>query len=114
RTAIDLGANEGVFSFLLSGRNIRTVAADFDHTAVNQLYRKIKKENNENILPLLIDVANPTPSIGLNNAERKSFLERVNVDLALALALVHHLAIGKNIPIEKMAEFFGKITNWLI
>ena len=114
RTAIDLGANEGAFSFLLSGKTIRTIAADFDHTALNKLYRKIRKENNENILPVFIDVANPTPSIGLNNAERKSFLERVNVDLALALALVHHLAVGRNIPFEKMAEFFGKITNCLI
>jgi len=113
-TALDLGANEGVFSFLLTARNIKTIAADFDHSAINKLYQKIKKEKEKDILPLLIDLANPSPAIGLNNNERSSFIERMNCDLGFALALVHHLAIGKNIPLEKIAELFGMLTNRLI
>ena len=95
-------------------KNIRVVATDFDHTAIDNLYNRILKENEKNILPLVVDLANPSPAIGLNNNERESFIERTRVDLALALALIHHLAIGKNIPFEKMALLFEKITNYLI
>jgi hypothetical protein len=113
-TGVDLGANEGQFSSLLAGSDIQTIAADFDHSAINKLYQKTKKENERNILPLVIDLANPSPAGGLNNRERISFIERTNADLGLALALIHHLAIGKNIPFEKVSEFFKNITDYLI
>jgi hypothetical protein len=114
KTAVDLGANEGMFSYLLSQKNIPVIAVDLDHTALTNLYQKIKRQHEKNILPVLVDLANPSPSIGLNNTERNSFLDRVNVDVALALALVHHLAIGKNIPLGKIAELFENLANWLI
>jgi hypothetical protein len=114
KSAIDLGANEGEFAFLLSAKNISTVATDFDHSAINNLYKRIKKENIKNILPLLVDLSQPSPAIGVNNAERSSFISRAKFDLALALALVHHLAIGKNIPFEKIAQLFASITTNLI
>jgi ribosomal protein L11 methylase PrmA len=121
RSAIDLGANEGEFSLLLTKKNlpdgrqgIQTISCDFDHSAINNLYKKIKAEKIKNILPLVIDLSYPSPAIGLNNKERSSFIERVKVDLALALALVHHLAIGKNIPFDKIAELFASITNNLV
>jgi hypothetical protein len=114
RTAVDLGANEGEFSHLLAKKNIRVIATDFEHTPINNLYKRIIKESEKNILPLIIDLANPSPSIGLNNEERVSFIERTRVDLSLALALIHHLAIGKNIPFEKVAELFNKISNYVI
>jgi hypothetical protein len=113
-TGVDLGANEGQFSSLLAGSDIQTIAADFDHSAINKLYQKTKKENERNILPLVIDLANPSPAGGLNNRERISFIERTNADLGWALALIHHLAIGKNIPFEKVSEFFKNITDYLI
>jgi hypothetical protein len=113
-TAIDVGANEGEFSFLLAKKSITVIAADFEHGPINNLYKKIKADREKNILPLVIDIANPSPSIGLNNDERDSFIERTKVDLCLALALVHHLAIGKNIPFEKIAELFTRISNYMI
>jgi hypothetical protein len=113
-TGVDLGSNAGQFSSLLAGSDIQTIAADFDHSAINKLYQKTKKENERNILPLVIDLANPSPAGGLNNRERISFIERTNADLGLALALIHHLAIGKNIPFEKVSEFFKNITDSLI
>jgi len=114
RTAIDLGANEGEFSIFMAKRNVKIIATDFEHVPINNLYKKVKEEKEANILPLIIDLANPSPSIGLNNNERASFIERTRVDLCLALALIHHLAIGKNIPFEKIAELFNKIANYLI
>jgi hypothetical protein len=113
-TAVDLGANEGSFSFLLAAKNIQTIAADSDHSSINKLYQKIKKEKERNILPLLIDLANPSSAIGLNNKERASFTERTNCDVGMALALIHHLAIGKNIPFEKIAEFFKGLADLFI
>lgn len=113
KTALDLGANVGQFSFLLS-THTTVIAADFDHTAINNLYKKLVKQNERNILALVVDVSNPSPSLGFNNSERTSFIERTSVDLCLALALIHHLSIGKNIPFEKIAFFFEKICNYLI
>jgi hypothetical protein len=114
KTAADLGANEGEFSVLLSQKNIQTVAIDSDPNAVNKFYKKIKKENEKKVLPLIIDLSNPSPAIGFNNNERISFLSRTDVDMVFALALIHHLSIGKNIPFEKIAASFKQITTYLI
>lgn len=114
KAAVDLGANEGEFSKLLSAKNIQTIASDFDAYCINKLYESIKTSGENNIQPLIIDVANPSPSIGLNNKERESFIERTKVDLALSLALIHHLAIGKNIPFSFISQMFAGITNYLI
>jgi hypothetical protein len=113
-TALDAGANEGKFTDLLVQKGIEVVATDFDHAAINKLYRSYKAENKPGMLPLVMDVSNPSPAIGVNNKERTSFIERVNVDLCMALALIHHLAIGKNIPFIKLAHFFASMGNWLI
>jgi hypothetical protein len=61
-----------------------------------------------------MDLTNPTPAIGWENRERKSLLERGPVDAALALALVHHLAISNNLPLPKIAEFLSRICRWLV
>jgi hypothetical protein len=113
-SAVDLGANDGEFSFLLSQRNIQTISCDLDHTAINNLYKKITTEKIKNILPLVMDLSHPSPAIGLNNKERNSFIERMKADLGFALALIHHLAIGKNIPFSKIAELFAAMTRYLI
>ena len=114
RTAADLGANEGEFSRLLTSRNIQVITADFDPYCINNLYNSVKSNSEKNIQPLILDLSNPSPSIGVNNEERPSFLRRIKTDLTLALALVHHLAIGKNIPLDRIAYFFSGISNYLI
>lgn len=113
-TAADLGANEGEFSRLLAAKGIEVMAADFDPYCINNLYNAIKKNSEKGIQPLIIDLANPSPAIGINNKERASFIQRTRVDMALALALVHHLAIGKNIPFARLSDFFSQLTEYLI
>lgn len=113
-TAVDLGANNGEFSKLIASKNIQTLAADSDPSCINHLYQEIKTNRLLNIQPLILDLSNPSPAIGVNNEERDSFIHRCKVDLVLALALIHHLAIGKNIPFEKMAEFFSRLGKNLI
>ena len=114
KTAIDVGANDGVFSKLLSKLNIYTIATDFDPICINNLYREIKETNKQNLQPLIIDLSNPSPAIGVNNTERQSFISRTKVDLVLALAVIHHLAIGKNIPLDKIASLLYQSGNYLI
>ncbi len=110
----DLGANTGVFSRLASRRGIKTVAFDVDFIAVELNYRDCLNKNEKNILPLLMDLTNPSPAIGWNNRERKSLLERGPADAAMALALLHHLAISNNLPFLKIAEFLSRACRWLI
>ena len=114
KTAVDVGANDGVFSKLLAELNIYTLAADFDPLCINNLYAEIKQTNKSNLQPLIIDLSNPSPAIGVNNTERQSFISRTKVDLVMALAVIHHLVIGKNIPFEKIASLFHDIGNKLI
>lgn len=111
KNVADLGANNGEFSQMLAERRMSTVAADLDPACINSLYNNIKNKEIQNIIPLVVDLSNPSPAIGFNNEERLSFINRSAFDLTIALALIHHLAITKNIPIQKLAELFGRITN---
>ncbi|HCS49141.1 MAG TPA: SAM-dependent methyltransferase [Candidatus Aminicenantes bacterium] len=113
-TVWDLGANTGVFSRLASRRGINTVAFDVDLIAVELNYRECLDKNEKHLLPLVMDLTNPTPAIGWENRERKSLSERGPVDAALALALLHHLAISNNLPFPKIAEFLRRICRWLV
>ena len=110
----DLGANTGVFSRATSRKGIPTVSFDIDPAAVEQNYLACKKTKETNLLPLLLDLTNPSPAIGWNNAERMSLLERGPVDAVLAFALVHHLAIANNVPLTLLADFFHQIGRWLL
>ena len=112
-SVLDLGANRGDFSRLASGKGIDTVSCDIDPIAVEKNYNLLKKTNESHILPLLIDLANPTPGIGFMNDERFSFVNRAKFDFAMALALIHHLAISNNLPFDNIAEFFSNLTSSL-
>lgn len=114
KTVWDLGANNGVFSRIASEKGIITVSSDIDPVAVEKNYIQSVKGNEKNLLPLLIDLTNPSPGIGWENSERASFIERAPVDLVMALALIHHLAISNNLPVDHIADFFAKLGDWLI
>jgi hypothetical protein len=113
-SAIDIGANEGEFSTILDGHDRLVLSTDLDHFSVNRYYRRIKEEGRKKVYPLVIDYSNPSPGIGLNNEERSPFLQRAKVDLVVALAVIHHLAVGKNIPFESIAALFAGFGKTLI
>jgi len=112
--AWDLGANNGVFSRVVSGAGSFVVSFDMDPAAVEQNYRQAKSEKEANLLPLLLDLTNPSPSLGWANRERDSFGLRGPANMVLALAVVHHLAISNNVPLPQLADFFAETGEWLV
>jgi len=114
KTVWDLGANTGRFSRIASDRGIPTIAFDIDPAAVELNYLDCRKREERSLLPLLSDLTNPSPAIGWQNRERQSLIERGPCDTALALALVHHLAIGNNLPFDRIADFLAGICRTLI
>lgn len=106
-TVWDMGCNTGEFSeTALAAGAMRVIGFDFDQTALEGAYRRAK-EKRLAFLPLFQDAANPSPDQGWNGAERKSLMSRRNADALIALAFEHHLAIGRNIPLDQL-------ISWLV
>ena len=114
RTVWDLGGNVGVFSREAVARGKSVVCFDIDPACVEMNYRKVVEDGETDLLPLLSDLRNPIPALGWGNRERSAFAERGPVDVAMALALIHHLAIGNNVPLAMVAEFFAELRKKLI
>jgi hypothetical protein len=110
----DLGANTGYFSRMAADLGRQVLALDADAAAAEQHYRYLREVGNSAVLPLVIDLANPSPAIGWANRERMSLLERANADVIIALALVHHLAIGNNVPLPMISALFARLAPQLI
>jgi len=113
-TVWDLGANIGIFSRIASNKGIYTVSFDSDPSVVEKSYLQVKNYKERNILPLCVDLTNPSPSIGWSNKERLSLIERGPCDLALMLGLIHHIAISNNVPLIQIADFLSQICRYLI
>lgn len=110
----DLGGNDGHFSRVASDKNIPTICFDIDPVAVEQNYQQMKSKKETSILPLVLDLTNPSPAIGWDNTERDSLTTRGPAHTCLALALIHHLAISNNVPFEKIARYFSQLGEHLI
>lgn len=110
KKALDIGANDGLYSQLLAERGMYTLVVDFDEFAVDRAF----KSKHDLIHPLQMNLVNPTPAIGWNNIERKSFWDRCQVDVIQALAIVHHLVITHDISFEEIAKKLAKHTKYLI
>lgn len=97
---LDLGCNTGTFSRIAAATGGYVVAVDADHGVIEDLARS----KDERILPLVWDIADPSPSLGWRLRERASLADRVQPDLVLCLALIHHLVIGRNIPTDEVVD----------
>ena len=107
----DLGANDGRFSRLAVGHGAFTVAFDADAETVESNYRECVDKKVDRLLPLVVDLTNPTPALGWASRERQSLIERGPVDTVMALALIHHLTVSNNVPLDSIAEFFGTLAD---
>ncbi|MBI2050334.1 MAG: SAM-dependent methyltransferase [Parcubacteria group bacterium] len=114
RSVWDVGANDGTFSRIASTRGIATVSFDYDPASVEKNYLRMRRDNDARLLPLLMDVLNPSPDLGWENKERDSLIMRGPADCTFALALIHHLVISNNVPLTRIASFFSSIARHLI
>jgi len=111
----DFGANTGEFSFIAASHGAFVLSLESDPACTELLYRKAFYENGiKNILPLTMDLANPSPSLGWDSKERLSLKDRGPADLIISLALLHHLIFSCCIPIPMIAELFAEMANHVL
>lgn len=114
RVVWDLGANTGMFSRIAADRGIDTIAFEMDAASVEENYRQVRANKERHLLPLVCDLTNPSPAIGWANEERMTLAQRGPADLVMALALVHHIAIANNVPLDRVADYFASLGRRLI
>ena len=112
--AWDLGANDGRFSRIVAEHARNVVAMDADPVVVDGLYRSLRDEGATSILPLFVNVVDPSPALGWRSAERRTLAERGTPDLALCLALIHHVAISGNVPVRAFLEWLRSLGTTLV
>jgi ribosomal protein L11 methylase PrmA len=110
----DLGCNTGRFSRIAARYADLVIAVDSDHASVERLYRGLKAESVRNILPLVGNVADLSPALGWRAMERQAFVDRNRPDVVLCLALLHHLAITANIPIDDLVRWLHDLGAELV
>jgi SAM-dependent methyltransferase len=110
----DIGANNGRYSRIAAEGAQTVLAIDADQGPVELLYRDLRGEGAERILPLTMNLADPSPGLGWRGLERKSLPHRGTPDLVLALALVHHVAISANVPIKEFVDWLASLGSALV
>ena len=111
-TVWDIGCNTGQFSRIAAEECEQVVSMDIDHAAVERLF--LDKDTPDNILPLLQNVADPSPNWGWRNRERSDLQSRSRPDLVLCLALIHHVVITANIPLGEFVDWLAGLTDRLV
>ncbi len=110
----DIGCNTGQFSRIAARHADTVLAMDLDHFAVERLYRELRSSDISGILPLVQNVADPSPNWGWRNQERSDLASRARPDLLLCLALIHHVVISANIPLAEFIDWLAGLTDRLV
>jgi SAM-dependent methyltransferase len=110
----DLGANTGVFARDITLSGVSSIAFDSDPGCINHLYLEERTRPDSRILPLVMDMANPSPPLGFGLKGTLSLFDRPQADLVLCLALVHHLRFTGNLPLRNIADFLARLGRRLL
>lgn len=115
RRVLDLGANTGHFSMMAAEEGAEVVAIDLDPLCIGALWEQAQREGR-NVLPLVVNIARPTPAVGWHNRECPGFLERASgkFDGVLMLAVLHHLLVSERIPLDEVLELAAELTTDLL
>jgi SAM-dependent methyltransferase len=116
KSVLDVGANTGHFSMLAAKAGARVVAIDYDAGCMGRLWHQAHAARLD-ILPLVLNLARPTPAVGWRNDECASFLERAEgaFDTVLMLAVVHHLLVTERVPLPELAALVERLTTaWAV
>jgi len=111
---VDLGANDGTYARIAQRHAGYVVAADYDAVTVDRMWQRLSAEGNERILPLTLDLTDPSPGLGWQGTERGPLFERLRPDAVLALALIHHLAISGNVPLAALVDWWHGLGGRLV
>lgn len=109
----DLGCNTGEYSLLAAEHADLVIAMDTDHQSIDRLHRRLSS-GPDNILPLVGNLADPSPALGWKCMERKTLEERGKPDLVIFLALIHHLVIRANIHVDELVNWLGDLRADLV
>lgn len=112
RSTLDVGANEGHFSFLAATNGGSVVAIDSDPAVAGTIWREAARQELD-VLPLVVDLTRPTPAVGWRNRENESFLDRARgrFDLVMMLAVIHHMLVTERIPLEDLLDLAAELTR---
>jgi hypothetical protein len=110
----DFGANDSEFLSSAYARSGYLVTFEQDLSVVEKFFIKQTQRKNVGILPLCMDISNPSPCLGWRGRERMSLLERGPCDLLLALALIHHLVVAQGTPMVVVAEALSQFCRYLL
>ena len=117
KTLVDLGGNDGTFVRRLQARPSLSIVSDIDNNAVDQNYKSVIENQETDVVPMVLDLLNPTGAVGFSNKERTSFIKRLKglkPDCCMALALIHHITLTGNVPFSMSADFFASVSKYLI
>jgi ribosomal protein L11 methylase PrmA len=110
----DIGANTGAFSRIAADHADYVVAMDADELAVERMYLSLREQSDSRILPLVVNLADTSPALGWRGMERKSLTERQLPQLTMCLALIHHIVIGANIPLQEFVDWLAELNSAVI
>jgi hypothetical protein len=110
----DLGCNDGHFTRLAASRFEYALALDADHLTVDRLFGELERKDSNHVLPLVVNLVDTSPALGWRGLERRTLVDRGRPDLVLALALVHHLAIGANVPVAELVSWLADLGGDLV
>jgi hypothetical protein len=114
RLVWDLGANDGAYARIAAKSADYVLAMDVDHPTVERLYRALRDDGERGILPLVVDVCDPSPALGWRGRERGTLGDRGKPDLTLCLALVHHMAITRNVPLREIVDWLASLGGTVV
>jgi hypothetical protein len=110
----DVGCNDGTYSRVAAEHAATVVALDADHATVDGLYRALRDEQRTDVLPLVMSVTDPSPDLGWRGLERARLERRGTPDLALCLALIHHVVITGNVPVREFVAWLRSLECGLV
>jgi SAM-dependent methyltransferase len=112
RRVLDVGCNTGHYSVLSAKAGAGVVAVDGDAAVCGRVWRGAR-EARLDVLPLVVNIAQPTPATGFLNQECPSFLERASggFDLVLMLAVLHHILVTERVPLRDALRLAARLTR---
>jgi SAM-dependent methyltransferase len=114
RLTWDVGCNDGRYARVAAEFADLVVAIDADHATVDALYRRLREQRREDVLPLVMSVTDPSPDLGWRGRERASLERRGTPELALCLAVVHHVCITGNVPVREFLDWLRSLDAALV